>query len=630
MSLGASGSARPTAKRSPSILVTDSRTNVIRGTRAPFAGQNYRKQQQQQQKQQQQEQEQQPKHPPPGPQQPRPSRGPHGLQRRLAARANKYTDISVDKLLSNLSDIPSGQSRLPLAGTPSNPLAPAQRSMSPPVAVPALAAEQQRRRNVLAQHLPARTSKNSQRLVLIPDDAGRGDGASGLLGAPDPRPALLQGQLQRSRAELMAKETRAKEFSRVTAYYICEEFSLAALMAFVEKNHNVAPRMYDEALYVPYTLPLLPGTDGLRVRSNDSAKALPNKRYMEKMIAKSEQTDHLYEYYSGVETPEDANNYSMDPETSGSDNSGPFDPSEPQFFAPPLDVAASAPAGSAPPDLPGLQSGLPPGQQAGCSVPPPPPLLGKPRSSKDGKPGAEDHAELLKYHAEMFVLQYGIVVFWNLSETHEKNILADLAFASEVPEPILINPISEQDIETEEFHFDYDPQLHRPRIFNDMITLRSGDHLIKLTMSHAIAQLTKLGLFESRMVHSLLLISKLPKKLALTGRLGLKRQQLLKKSGKLFKLRVDVNLLSSILDTPEFFWSMEPALHPLYNALREYLEIEQRVQVLNDRCKVFLEFLNIVSDSINESSTTRITMMIIVIIFISLGVSIFEFFLDVI
>lgn len=205
--------------------------------------------------------------------------------------------------------------------------------------------------------------------------------------------------------------------------------------------------------------------------------------------------------------------------------------------------------------------------------------------------------------------------------------MADLAFS---PTPILVNPISDHEIETEEFHFEYDSLIQRPRIYNDMITLRSADHLIKLTMSYAIAQLTKLCLFESRMVHSLQLISKLPKKLALTGKLGLKRQQLLKKSGKLFKLRVDVNLSSSILDTPDFFWSIEPALHPLYSAVREYLEIEQRVSVLNDRCKVFLEFLNIISDSINESNTSRITTMIIIIIVISVSVSIFEFILEVV
>lgn len=604
MSGGASGPNRPTAKRSPSILVTDSRTHLTKGARAPFAGQSFRKQQQQQQQPSGQ-----------GSLLSRPYNAPTSLHKRFAARSNKYTDISVDKLLSNSSDIPSGQSRLPLLSNATNPLSLPQRSTSPPGAMPTNGLEQ-RRRNILSQNLPARTSKTSQRLVLIPDEHG-GQHVSRMDSPPavpamDQRATELQFQLQRSRAELMPKEARAKEFSRVTAYYICELFNLEALMDFLTTAHNVKPRMYDEALYVPYALPLLPGSDGFRVKSNDTAKSLPSKRYMEKLINKSEQTDHLYEYYSGVETPEDANNYSMDPENGNAENNGPFDPLEPQFFAPPLDPAEADEASRT----------TPPATASSAEH------LASDSDRRDAK--SEDHLDLIKHHAEMFVLQYGIVVFWNLSETHEKNILADLAFAIETPEPLLINPISEQDIETEEFHFEYDAQIHRPRIYNDMITLRSGDHLIKLTMAYAIAQLTKLCLFESRMVHSLQLISKLPKKLALTGRLGLKRQQLLKKSGKLFKLRVDVNLLSSILDTPEFFWSIEPALHPLYNAIREYLEIEQRVKVLNDRCKVFLEFLNIISDSINESSTTRITLMIIVIIFISLGVSVFEFCLEIV
>lgn len=614
-----SGTNRPTAKRSPSILVTDARTNVVKGARAPFAGHNYRKQQQQQQ-----QQHNQPQHAGHGHSSINTAHIGANLHKRFTARANKYTDISVDKLLSNSSDIPSGQSRLPILAQGAGRFSPPQRSMSPP-AMPG--GTDHRRRNIrsipkLSQNLPTRTSKNSQRLVLIPDEIGMAHSPHRIDSPPASGEARAPPMIQRSRAELMPKENRAKEFSRVTAYYICEEFNLEVLSDFVAKNHEVKPRLYDEALYVPYTLPLLPGTDGFRVKSNDSAKSLPNKRYMEKMINKSEQTDHLYEYYSGVETPEDANNYSMDPEEGAGDNNGPFDPSEPQFFAPLADESDSD-SGS---NNSGSTSDLHQSATANSDSD----ANDLSHKHKDGKQVTDEQAELSKHHAEMFVLQYGIVVFWNLSETHEKNILADLAFASETPEPLLVHPISEQDIETEEFHFEYDSQIQRPRIYNDMITLRSGDHLIKLAMSHAIAQLTKLCLFESRMVYSLQLISKLPKKLALTGRLGLKRQQLMKKSGKLFKLRVDVNLSSSILDTPQFFWSIEPALHPLYSAVRDYLEIEQRVQVLNERCKVFLEFNNIISDSINESSTTRITMMILIIILLSLAVSVFEFFLDVI
>lgn len=632
-STSSNGNQRPTAKRSPSILVTDARSTTLKGARAPFAGHNYKKQQQEQQKQQYYPTQQ-------------------SIQQRiLPSRSNKYTDISVDKLLSNSSDIPSGQRRLPplLANNnrnlTSNSLGSPSRRISPPpgqVQMPKplymdsdLVRKNMRSIPKLSQSLPSRTSKTSQKLVLIPDQQRYNSSSPPQAQQPVIPPTQgvtpdLQAQIQRSRAELMPKETRAHEFSRMTAYFICEQFNLVPVSNFLKENHEVKPRLYDEALYIPYSLPLLPGVDGFRVKSNNSAKLLPNKRYMEKLINKSEQTDHLYEYYSGVETPEDANNYSMDPELETFDSNTPFDPSEPQFFAPPLDESNE--------DDPNHNSNESKDNkhnhhEANTSA------KDNGASKSTGPGDSSDNAlhsssvaqaELSKHHAEMFIFRYGIVVFWNFSEIHEKNILADLAFAADKPQPLVVNPIHEQDIETEEFHFEYDDQIHRPRIYNDMITLRSGDHLIKLTMSHAIAQLTKLCLFESRMVNNLQLISKLPKKLALTGRLGLKRQQLLKKSGKLFKLRVDVNLSSSILDTPDFFWSFEPALHPLYNGVREYLEIDQRVQVLNDRCKVFLEFLDIVSDSMNEKNTNRITWMIIVIIFMSLSVSAFEFILQIV
>jgi uncharacterized Rmd1/YagE family protein len=40
-----------------------------------------------------------------------------------------------------------------------------------------------------------------------------------------------------------------------------------------------------------------------------------------------------------------------------------------------------------------------------------------------------------------------------------------------------------------------------------------------------------------------------------------------------------------MVDTPELFWS-EASLYPLYEAIREYLEIGPRAQVLNDRLAV--------------------------------------------
>jgi uncharacterized Rmd1/YagE family protein len=61
--------------------------------------------------------------------------------------------------------------------------------------------------------------------------------------------------------------------------------------------------------------------------------------------------------------------------------------------------------------------------------------------------------------------------------------------------------------------------------------------------------------------------------------------------GSLFELRMDVNLVSNVLDTPELFWS-EPELLVPYKAIRGYFEISQRASLLNKRVegKLFTVF----------------------------------------
>ncbi|EPQ61666.1 Cytosolic protein [Blumeria graminis f. sp. tritici 96224] len=234
--------------------------------------------------------------------------------------------------------------------------------------------------------------------------------------------------------------------------------------------------------------------------------------------------------------------------------------------------------------------------------------------------------------AEMFVFSYGVVVFWNFTERQEKDVLADLTFSDhKTATSLVVRPLEQDDFETEEFHFEYSPFVDRPRVFNDMITLRSGDHMIKLAMSHAVAQSTKLSLFEERMNQTMLNAQHVPKHLALTGQLGMSRSQIFRILGNLFKTRVEVNLClfslltpSNILDVPNFFWESEPTLHPLYFAIREYLEIAPRIKVLNERCKVFLELAEILSNSIADTKMSTITWIIIVLIIISIAVTVTE------
>lgn len=72
---------------------------------------------------------------------------------------------------------------------------------------------------------------------------------------------------------------------------------------------------------------------------------------------------------------------------------------------------------------------------------------------------------------------------------------------------------------------------------------------------------------------------------------------------------------------PNFFWESEPTLHPLYTAIRDYLEIDPRIKVLNERCRVFLDLAEILSDTVADSKMSAITWIIIVLIIISIIVT---------
>ena len=84
---------------------------------------------------------------------------------------------------------------------------------------------------------------------------------------------------------------------------------------------------------------------------------------------------------------------------------------------------------------------------------------------------------------------------------------------------------------------------------------------------------------------------------------------------------------SNVLDVPNLIWESEPTLHPLYLAVREYLEIKPRIQVLNERCRVFLDLAEMLSDSISDSKVSKQTWIIIVLIVLSILVTCSEVFL---
>lgn len=96
-----------------------------------------------------------------------------------------------------------------------------------------------------------RTSKTTHKLVVLPS-------------APQTRPLIPSDEEDltlaletdggipeyKSEAERMTKQQRKQAgFKRITAYCVAESFKTKLLASFLKREHNVAPRVFDEALY---------------------------------------------------------------------------------------------------------------------------------------------------------------------------------------------------------------------------------------------------------------------------------------------------------------------------------------------------------------------------------------------
>ena len=444
---------------------------------------------------------------------PQPARAPQGPGVGLPGSGSRRMPtrfISVDNVLQYASEIPSGQARglpgripVPVGLRRNNAIEPGLGSRIAP------------------QNVPGRSTKVSEKLVLIPetieenheddirdgilpDDMEKGDRP---LKDKELNELKVKGGLRgKSYAERLPKERRKDKLARVTAYCTAQGYKLKATAAFLRERHGAKTKLYDDCLYTVYHLPLLPGAEGYRIRSSPVLKSPGGKAVLDEEIERSERRDYHEGYF------EDTDTYGVRGGEESPRNESDEDRARRQELT---------------------------------------------RRSREemwdlarGRRGDSPNRIALDAttFGEMYVFSYGVVVFWNFTEHQEKDILADLTFSETLTGVSLVSrPQEEGDFETEELHFEYSPLVDRPRVFNDMITLRSGDHMVKLAMSHAIAQSTKLSFFEERMSRTMLDAQYVPKRLALTGQLGMSRKEIVKILGQLFKGRVDVNLCKAPL-----------------------------------------------------------------------------------
>lgn len=179
-----------------------------------------------------------------------------------------------------------------------------------------------------------------------------------------------------------------------------------------------------------------------------------------------------------------------------------------------------------------------------------------------------------------------------------------------------------------EFLFVYTSN-EKPHIQNDVFTINyryANDHLVKLSVSHALAQSTKLSVYEFRVVDVVDETRDLPEVLALTGKVDLSRKAVAQLMGRVFLQKSAVNLLSSVLDTPDFFWESDipDSLQHLYEGCCSYLEYENRVEVLNQRFGVLQEMLDMLRDHQNADHSSRLEWIVIILILVEIVIGVFQ------
>lgn len=210
---------------------------------------------------------------------------------------------------------------------------------------------------------------------------------------------------------------------------------------------------------------------------------------------------------------------------------------------------------------------------------------------------------------DLFCFGYGVAIFWGFSEKEEKKLLRELkSFEVKHHEPF----------ERELMSFSFGKT---PKIEEDEIVLPDKDVLSRLAVSHGLAQSVKLATFENVIQKTIDTTKNIPEQLSIRGRIPLSKREIRKKMGELFIERSSVNLHSDILDVPEFFWD-HSEVEPLYTLIANHLDLETRIEVLNQRLDVVHDLFEMLGNELNHQHSSKLEWIIIWLIVIEVVMSI--------
>lgn len=287
---------------------------------------------------------------------------------------------------------------------------------------------------------PQRTTKNAQKLKLLPNPEFGDDGPDEESGRDVySQYTRIKDPTARRDAARLGKADRDR-LPRVTAYCTSNKYQMDGLMRFLKgrgKTKGANPKPFDECIYTPYNY---------NKHSSRKSDASVQVQSVPVQMRERRHSDSAIEVEdNNMHRREDL----IDLHTEGGDTS---------ISNGELEVGN------------GLQPEV------------------VERRIEDENAVTENNVDFdTQVHTpEVFLFDYGVVVIWGMSLKDEQRFLKEIAkFESEKLAP--------DDVETECFNFYYTRE-YQARIYNDFITLREkNNYMTKLAISHALAQSVKVN-----------------------------------------------------------------------------------------------------------------------------------------
>ena len=300
---------------------------------------------------------------------------------------------------------------------------------------------------------PQRTTKNAQKLKLLPNPEAGEDGEESGRDVYSQFTRIKDPTARRDAARL-GKADRER-LPRVTAYCTANAYRLDALMKFLKsraRTRGASPKQFDECIYSPYNY----------------GKSKTGQKNGKKAAAQENTEAH------GGNDPTMPTTSQHGRDRRHSDSVLEVDESTHQRREDLLDMHNSIGDTS----LPNSSMVIPDHPTPSSNIDPPAP---------PDDPANNPDFDTQVHTPEVFLFEYGTVVIWGMTLQQEQRFLKDVSkFEAE--------KLADEDVQTENFNFYYTRE-YQARIYNDFISLREKrNYMSKLAISHALAQSVKVGL----------------------------------------------------------------------------------------------------------------------------------------